>query len=213
MPSTTALLTFALAAFLIIVVPGPSVLFAIARSLTIGRRGGLVTVLGNTAGQVPLILAVAVGVGAIVAQSILLFTVVKLVGAAYLIYLGVQAIRHRAAGDAATVGGGEPAAPLRTIFWQGFIVGVTNPKSIVFFLAVLPQFVDFAAGSVPLQMIVLGSVFIAIALVSDSAWALLAGSARAWFGRSPGRLRAVRVTGGGVLIGLGATLAFAGNRA
>jgi len=213
MPTTQALLGFALASFVIIVIPGPSVLFSIARSLSMGRRSGLVTVLGNTMGQVPLIIAVAVGVGAIVAQSIVLFTVVKLIGAGYLVYLGVQAIRHR--NDHADAGGVDvlTAMPLRTVFWQGFVVGVTNPKSIVFFLAVLPQFVDYRAGAVPMQMIILGAVFILIAMLSDSVWVFIAGTARDWFARSPKRLSTMRATGGTLMVGLGAALALSGNKA
>lgn len=161
----------------------------------------------------PLILAVAFGVGALVAQSVVLFTVIKLAGAAYLVYLGVQAIRHRNQGDDSSAREVRSAAPRRTLFWQGFAVGVSNPKSIVFFIAALPQFVDFHAGGVPLQMIVLGLVFIVIALISDSAWVLLAGTARAWFARSPRRLGIVRGIGGGMLIGLGGLLALSGSRA
>lgn len=210
MPSSQALLGFALASFLIIVIPGPSVLFAVARSLSMGRRSGLVTVLGNTSAQIPLIIAVAVGLGAVVAESIALFTIVKLLGAAYLVYLGIQAIRHRNEADESS-DGVETAVPLRKVYWQGFAVGVTNPKSIVFFLAVLPQFVDYHAGAVPIQMMILGSVFVLIALVSDCVWALLAGTARNWFARSPKRLGAVRGTGGVLMIGLGTALALTGN--
>lgn len=212
MPSSQALIGFAVASFLLIVIPGPSVLFSIARSLSMGRRGVLITVLGNTMGQVPLIIAVAVGVGAIVAQSIVLFTVVKLIGAAYLVYLGVQAIRHRRDGSDPGAPAVASSMPLRTVFWQGFVVGVTNPKSIVFFLAVLPQFVDYGAGAVPVQMMILGAVFIVIAMLSDSAWVALAGTARDWFARSPRRLGAMRATGGTLMIGLGAALALAGNK-
>ena len=213
MPSPSALLAFALASLVLVVIPGPSVLFAVARTLSVGRLGGLVTVAGNTLGQVPLILAVAFGVGALVAQSVVLFTVIKLAGAVYLVYLGVQAIRHRNQGDHSSTREVRSAAPKRTVFWQGFAVGVSNPKSIVFFIAALPQFVDFHAGGVPLQMIVLGLVFIVIALISDSAWVLLAGTARAWFARSPRRLGIVRGIGGGMLIGLGGLLALSGSRA
>ncbi len=212
MPSLSAILAFSLASLILVVIPGPSVLFAVGRTLSVGRGGGLITVAGNTFGQVPLILAVAFGVGAIVAQSVVLFTIIKLAGAAYLVYLGVQAIRHRHSGsvtDGETV---QPAVPRRTLFWQGFLVGVSNPKSIVFFVAALPQFVDFHAGWVPVQMIVLGMVFIVIALISDSAWVLAAGTARAWFARSPERLGTVRGIGGGLLIGLGGVLAFSGGK-
>ncbi|MGK0720784.1 LysE family translocator [Leucobacter sp. W1478] len=213
MPTMQAVLAFALASLILVVIPGPSVLFAVARTLSVGRAGGLITVAGNTFGQFPLIFAVAFGVGAIVAQSVALFTAIKLAGAAYLIYLGVQAIRHRQGGAEATRGEVRSAAPKRTLFWQGFVVGVSNPKSIVFFIAALPQFVDFHAGSVPLQMLVLGCVFVVIALASDGVWVLIAGTARDWFADSPKRLSTMRGIGGGMLIGLGGVLALSGSKA
>lgn len=211
MPTPEALLAFTLASVLLIVVPGPSVLFVIGRSLAYGRRGGLVSVLGNELGALPLVAAVAFGLGAIVAQSILVFTIIKMLGAVYLVYLGVQAIRHRRDGGAGTSEtGGRALTPL-VMLRQGFIVGVTNPKTIVFFVAVLPQFVSFEAGAVPLQMMLLGLVFVTVAFVSDAAWALLAGTAQAWFARSPRRLSAIRATGGGLMIGLGGGLALIGS--
>jgi len=212
-PPTDSLLAFALASVVLIAVPGPSVLFVIGRSLALGRRGGLLSVLGNELGSLVPITAVAVGVGSIVAQSIALFTVVKLLGAGYLAYLGIQAIRHRREG---TDVGTDPRARVAsswTTLRQGFVVGATNPKTIVFFVAALPQFVDFHAGAVPVQMLVLGLVFALIALVCDGAWAVLAGTARAWFARSPRRLSAIRATGGGMMIGLAGTLALAQNEA
>lgn len=214
MPPLEALGTFSLVAFLLIVVPGPSVLFVIGRSLSLGRRGGLLSVLGNELGALPLVAAVALGVGAIVAESILIFTTVKLLGAAYLIYLGVQAIRHRRV-DFAAAGRGKTTT--RESGWktvgQGAIVGITNPKTIVFFVAALPQFVDFQAGSVPLQMMVLGLVFTVIAFICDAVWAVLAGTARTWFASSPQRVSRIRVAGGGMMIALGGTMALTSNKA
>lgn len=211
-PSAEALAAFALASIILIVVPGPSVLFVVGRSLSLGRRAGLLTVLGNELGVLPIIAAVAFGVGAIIAESVVLFTAIKFLGAAYLIYLGIMAIRHRHSGvnevDAPSAG---PLTAGRVLL-QGFIVGVTNPKSIIFFGAALPQFVDFHAGMVPLQMMVLGLVFAVIALVSDAVWALLAGTARAWFARSPRRIAATRTTGGVMMIGLGGALVLTGSR-
>lgn len=213
MPSTDSLLAFSLASVVLIAIPGPSVLFVIGRSLSLGRRGGLWSVVGNELGALLPAAAVALGVGSVVAQSIALFTIVKLLGAAYLGYLGIQAIRHRRAGLEILAGSPARRTSSRTMLRQGFIVGATNPKTIVFFVAALPQFVDFHAGAVPLQMLVLGLVFTAIALVFDSAWALLAGSARAWFARSPRRLSAIRATGGGMMVGLAGSLALAENKA
>jgi len=203
------LLAFALAALLLIAVPGPSVLFVVGRTLALGRRGGLLSVLGNAAGELLQIAAVALGVGVVLAQSVLLFSVVKFAGAGYLVYLGVQAIRHRSGGTTAA-GPSRPTSTFR-ILREGFIVGATNPKSIVFFVAVLPQFVDYPAGAIPLQLATLGALFLAIALVSDSGWALIAGKARRWFASSPRRIAALGSTGGVMMIGLGGTLALAGN--
>jgi threonine/homoserine/homoserine lactone efflux protein len=204
------LLAFTLAAFVLIVIPGPSVLFTIGRALALGRIGGLLSVVGNALGLLPVIGLVALGVGGIVAQSVVLFTIVKVAGAAYLIYLGVQAIRHRGRA-AAEAGGAAPRSALRQLA-EGFVVGITNPKTIAFFVAVLPQFVDLAAGAVALQMVQLGLVFFAIALISDAVWALVAAGARSWFGRSPRRISTLSATGGGMMIGLGGILLFTGNK-
>ncbi|RKR19834.1 LysE family translocator [Arthrobacter oryzae] len=204
------LLAFALAALVLIAVPGPSVLFVIGRALALGRKGGLLSVLGNAAGEVVQIAAVALGVGVVLAQSLLLFSVVKFAGAAYLVYLGIQAIRHRGSSPTAA----DPARPTSTarVLREGFIVGATNPKSIVFFVAVLPQFVDYSAGAIPVQLGTLGAAFLMIALASDSTWALAAGTARHWFARSPRRIAALSTTGGVMMIGLGGTLALTGTR-
>jgi len=202
---------FVAASVVLIVIPGPSVLFVIGRSLALGRLGGLLSVVGNALGMVPLVAAVALGVGALVAQSVVIFTIIKFAGALYLVYLGIQAIRHRA--DAAAAVNGEVATRSH---WrqlgEGFIVGVTNPKTIAFFVAVLPQFVDFTAGSIPLQLFELGVVFIVLALLCDSIWALAASAARNWFARSPKRAAHLAATGGVMMIGLGGVLAFTGNK-
>jgi threonine/homoserine/homoserine lactone efflux protein len=203
-----SLLAFALASLALIVIPGPSVLFVIGRSLALGRAGGLLSVLGNAIGMLPLVIAVALGIGAIVAQSLVVFTIIKLAGAAYLVYLGIQAIRHRRH-TAVTHEAAPPRSAWR-ILGEGFVVGLTNPKSLVFFVAVLPQFVDYRAGSIPVQMFELGVVFLMIALVFDSVWALAAGTARQWFGRSPKRVERLGATGGVLMIGLGGVLAFTG---
>jgi threonine/homoserine/homoserine lactone efflux protein len=207
MPSTGHLLAFALASFALIVVPGPSVLFVVSRAVTLGRRAGLATVVGNATGLYIQVMAVSLGVGAIVEQSIAAFTILKLAGAAYLIYLGVQAIRHcRSLAQALNVTI-EPKAT-RRILLDGFVVGISNPKAIILFAAILPQFIDRPAGHVPLQLFLLGLVSIAIALVSDGMWAVAAGTARSWLARSPRRLELLGGSGGLVMIGLGARLAF-----
>ncbi len=211
MPSTESLLAFAAMSFLLIVVPGPSVLFVIGRALAQGRRAALTTVVGNTLGAYVLVVAVALGVGAIVERSVLVFTALKLVGAAYLVYLGVKAFRARGSLAAEFAGGGAERGGLRTL-WEGFAVGVANPKTIVFFAAVLPQFVDRSAGHVAAQMLLLGLVFNLIAVVCDSIWGLTAASARTWFGRSPRRLAMVGGTGGLAMVGLGVTIAVTGRK-
>lgn len=182
----------------------------IGRSLALGWKGGVLTVLGNAAGQLVQVAAVALGVGVVVAQSVVLFSVVKLAGAAYLIYLGIKAIRHRGTLRSAER---QPADPQSwRLVGEGLVVGATNPKSVVFFAAVLPQFVDYPSGAIPFQMALLGILFLVIALVSDSLWAIAAGSARQWFARSPRRVSAVEATGGTLMIGLGGTLVLAGTR-
>jgi len=204
------LAAFVVASTVIVVIPGPSVLFVLGRSIAHGRRAGVLSVLGNTLGTVPAVLAVAFGVGALVAASAAAFTALKLAGAAYLVWLGVQAVRHRHDHTAVTT-----AAPASTgrLLGQGFVVGVTNPKTIAFFVAVLPQFVDPAAGPAWAQLLVLGVVFQLLALVCDSTWALAAGTARAWFARSPRRISTLSATGGVMMVGLGGTLALSGSKA
>ncbi len=203
------LLAFALASIVIIVIPGPGVLFVIGRSIALGRRAGILSVLGNSLGNIPAILLVAFGVGAIVASSVVAFTAIKIVGAIYLVYLGVQAIRHR---RHRAEQGRPPAASTVTLLRQGFVVGLTNPKTIAFFVAVLPQFVARDAGPVWLQLLLLGLIFQVLAVICDSTWAIAAGTARTWFGRSPRRLSALSGTGGILMIGLGGALAFTGAK-
>jgi threonine/homoserine/homoserine lactone efflux protein len=203
------LLAFLLAAVVIIVIPGPSVLFVIGRSIALGRRAGVLSVIGNALGTVPAVIAVAFGVGAIVASSVAAFTVIKLVGAAYLVWLGVQAIRHRHVRVDAP--GGERTSSTR-LLTQGFVVGMTNPKTIAFFVAVLPQFVAPEAGPIWMQLLALGLLFQVLAVVCDSLWALAAGTARAWFADSPRRMSTLAGTGGVMMIGLGGTLACAGSK-
>ena len=205
------LLTFAAAAFVLIVIPGPSVLFEISRSVALGRRAGLATVAGNALGELLQATAVAVGVGAIIQRSAPLFSVVKAIGVAYIIVLGFRAIRDRRALSDAFATAVMPRSD-RRIFLEGFVVGATNPKSLVFFAAVLPQFVVTDAGAVPLQLALLGFVFVAIALVSDSAWVVVAGTARDWFARSPRRLEMVGGAGGLMMIAVGIRLALTGRR-
>jgi len=204
------ILSFALAALVIIVVPGPSVLFAVSRGVALGRRAAVATTLGNTAGALLLAWLVSAGLGGIIATSLVAFTVVKIAGALYLVVLGWQMWRHRHALPAAVAG---EVAPLSTrrIIRDGFVVGVTNPKVVVFFGAVLPQFVDPDGAPVWMQMGVLSLVFAAIALVSDGTWGVAAGSAQRWFARRPDRLVHVGGAGGVAVMALGVKLALTGR--
>ncbi|WP_225830659.1 LysE family translocator [Streptomyces sp. NK08204] len=212
MVSTDRLSAFAALSLLLIVIPGPSVLFVIGRALAHGRRAALTTVVGNTIGAYTLVVAVALGVGSVVQRSVLVFTALKFAGAAYLVYLGVKAWRQRGSLRAAFTGSeAAPHGGLRTL-WEGFAVGVANPKTVVFFAAVLPQFVDREQGHVPGQMLLLGLVFNVIAIASDSLWGLVASAARDWFARSPRRLSVVGGVGGLTMIGLGVTVAVTGRK-
>ena len=202
------LLAFSLTALLLVLLPGPSVLFTIGRALALGRRAALLTVLGNASGMYAQVVLVSLGLGVLLEQSIVLLTIVKFVGAGFLVYLGIQAIRHRH--DAAKdVGDARPIGTVRTLL-EGAVVGVTNPKTIVFFLAILPQFVERGTSPLPLQMLVLGAIFISLGIIFDSIYALAAGAARDWFGRSPSRLSNLGVAGGVAMIGLGVGLAVTG---
>ncbi|MET8079245.1 LysE family translocator [Streptomyces sp. NPDC005303] len=154
MVSTDRVLAFAAMSLLVIVIPGPSVLFVIGRALAHGRRTAVATAIGNVLGSCPLVVAVAVGIGSLVERSAAVYLAVKLAGAAYLVLLGVQAFRHRGELKASAItspSAGPARGDLRTVL-DSALVGVTNPKGIVFFAAVLPQFVDHAAGRVPAQM-------------------------------------------------------------
>lgn len=207
---TSHLLAFTLTTVVFIAIPGPSVLFVVSRSVVHGSAAGVATVAGNTAGVFTQIVAVAFGIGPLVQRSITLFTILKLAGAAYLVFLGVQAIRHRRA-LADALGVQPERKTLARIVLDGFTVGVTNPKAIVFFAAILPQFVDRAAGHVPAQLIMLGLILAGIALLSDSTYALVAGRVRNWLASSPKRMEALGGAGGLAMIAIGTRLAFTGR--
>jgi threonine/homoserine/homoserine lactone efflux protein len=211
MISAGQVLGFTLTCLIVIAIPGPSVLFVVGRALAHGRRTALASVVGNVAGVQVVAVSVALGVGALVQQSAAVFTVVKLLGAGYLAWLGIQAIRHRhwlgEALDVAVAPRGDRRAAS-----EGFLVGVTNPKAYILFAAVLPQFANQAAGHVPVQLLLLSLVSLPVGLICDSAWGLAASGVRAWFARSPQRLALVGGLGGLAMIGLGLTLAFTGHR-
>jgi threonine/homoserine/homoserine lactone efflux protein len=212
MVSPERLAAFALASFIIIVIPGPSVLFVIGRALAHGRRTALASVAGNALGLYVVAVCIALGLGLLVESSTIVFTIVKYAGATYLVWLGVQALRHRRA--LATQLGGPGTAPHGMVrsASEGFVVGVSNPKSYIMFAAVLPQFVDRPSGHIPGQMLLLSVVPFLIALVSDSSWAVTASAVRSWFARSPRRADLVGGVGGLSMIGLGLSAAMTGRK-
>ncbi len=200
---------FALVAAVLIMIPGPSVVFTVGRALTYGRATALMTVLGNSLGLLVVLVLVSVGLGKLVASSDTAFQVLKLGGAAYLVWLGIHALRHRQPIEVH----GEAAAPMAglTALRQGFLVGFTNPKAYVIFAAVLPQFVDRDRGHGSIQMVMLGLVAFVFGLLSDSVWALMASQLRRWFNASPARGRALGTVGGVSMIGLGLAVAVTGK--
>lgn len=211
MISSGQLLGYALASFVVIVVPGPGVLFVIGRALAHGRRTAIATASGHAAGNYVVAACVAVGLGTLLQRSAQVFIAVKLAGALYLVWLGVQAIRHRR--ELADVM--SEVAPARAGWLavrDGFVVGVTNPKAYILFGAILPQFVDRAAGHVPAQMLLLALVSVSIGGISDSTWGLAASGVRAWFARSPRRFAMVGGAGGLAMIGVGVAVALTGRK-
>lgn len=210
MVSVEQVLAFGVAAFVLIAIPGPSVVFVIGRALAYGRGVALASVVGNSLGLLLVMVLVALGLGAVVAESVAVFTVLKLAGAAYLVFLGVQAIRHRR-GIHVDAESHRTPLPLARALRQGFVVGVSNPKAFMIFAAVLPQFVDRGEGHVQVQMLLLGTLAFVIGLLSDSVWAVLAARLRTWFNASPRRGEAMGAVGGVSMIGLGVGLAATGH--
>ena len=209
---THHLAAFLVTVYVVILIPGPSVIFIVSRGIALGRRAALATVLGNSAGFATLLLIVSLGLGAIIERSDAVFVTLKLIGAAYLVYLGVRNIRdRRALAGLLRVGQGTPK-PMARIIREGYVVGVTNPKGLIIFTAILPQFIDRSQGHATLQLLTLGAICIGLAMISDGAWGLGSGSARAWLGRSPRRLERLSATGGVMLVGLGIGLAATGRQ-
>ncbi len=197
------LIEYIVAAMVIILAPGPSVLFVIARAIAWGRKVAVFTVAGNVTGAFVLSSLVAFGLGPILSRSDLAYSAVQWGGGGYLVYLGINAIKARkiAAADMKSQGSVIPT------FWRsardGFWVGALNPKGLVFYAAVLPQFVDIDRGNVTGQLLLLGALFSLLAFISDGSWGLLAGTARSWLASDEKRLELLRVIGGCVMIILG----------
>jgi threonine/homoserine/homoserine lactone efflux protein len=185
-------------------------MFIVGQAFSRGRRTAAVTVFGNAVGAYLQVVLVAFGIGLLVERSLAVFDVMKLLGAAYLVCIGVRAFLRR--GSVQTDLAAESALSTPAALRQGLLIGASNPKTIVFFTALLPSFVVRGAGAVPAQLLLLGLVYVVIALMGDSAWGLAAGSVREWFGRSPRRLRVVGGAGGLAIIGVGISLAVSGRK-
>ena len=194
---------YIVAAMVIILAPGPSVLFVIARAIAWGRKTAVFTVAGNVTGAFALSTLVAVGLGPILQRSDLAYAAIQWGGSLYLMYLGVEAIRQRKIHAEDMRNQGDAAPGIARSIRDGFWVGALNPKGLVFYAAVLPQFVDRDRGNVALQLIFLGAVFSILAFISDGTWGLLAGTARQWLATDAKRLEKLRATGGTVMIVLG----------
>jgi len=209
MADSHTLVAFALTCWVFVLIPGPSVLFVISRGVALGRKAAVLTVLGNATGILGQLLLIAAGLGALLERSQTTYNVLRLAGAAYLVWLGIQALRHRRA--LSTVLDVTAVRPRGQVFREGLVVGLTNPKGFVFYTAILPQFVDPHGAPATLQLLVLGTICIAIAVCSDSMYGLLAGTARSWLAGRPHRLERLGGAGGVVMIGLGARLAVTGR--
>ena len=199
----TRITEYLIAAIIIIIAPGPSVLFVIARAVSWGRKISVLTVAGNVTGSFVLSTLVALGLGPILQRWHIAYVAVQWGGGLYLIYLGIEAIRQRAVHAADMTKQGPVAPTIKKSIRDGFWVGVLNPKAIVFFAAVLPQFVDIDGGHVTSQLIFMGLVFCVLAFISDGSWGLLAGTARAWLATDNRRLERLRGFGGTIMIILG----------
>jgi threonine/homoserine/homoserine lactone efflux protein len=212
MPDASALALFTVAAITLLVIPGPSVLYIVTRSVDQGRAAGLASVGGIHVGTLVHVAAAALGLSALLVSSATAYNAVRWLGAAYLVWLGVRRLLARDEEAAATAGPEARRHGLGRVFAQGVVVNVLNPKTALFFFAFLPQFVDVTRGSVRLQVVVFGVAFVLLGLVSDGAYALLASTGAGWLRRRPRVAKASRVVSGGVLISLGVTTALAGSR-
>ena len=198
---------FLTATLILLLTPGPAVTYIVSRSLAEGRRAGLVSTLGIACGGLVHVATAALGLSAVLASSATAFNVVKYAGAAYLLWLGAKTLLGR---DGHQPDARPGAASLSRAFWQGVAVNILNPKSALFFLAFLPQFVDPRRGPVAPQMAALGLVFTSMALCTDGTWALLAGGAGDWLKRHGGLVRSRRYVAGSVYLGLGLATALMG---
>jgi threonine/homoserine/homoserine lactone efflux protein len=197
-------------ALVLLLTPGPAVLYIVARSVNQGRVAGVVSVLGLEVGTLFHVAAAALGLSALLLSSAVAFSVVKYLGAAYLIYLGIRKLLAREEDRQEETG--RHRASLKRVFCEGVVVNVLNPKTALFFFAFLPQFISPARGNVTMQMLFLGCLFVVLATVSDGVYALLAGSVGGWLKGNRRFLRGERYFAGSVYIGLGVTTALSGSR-
>ncbi len=208
MPIPSRIWEFVATSIVIILAPGPTVLFIIARAVAWGRKTAVLTAVGGILGSFILSALIAVGLGPLLQRSTLAYAIIQWGGGLYLIYLGVDSLRHRHfhASEMIETHGREPTS-LKSM-QEGFLVGVLNPKTLVFYAAILPQFIDRKKGSITAQLLLLGALFAAMALISDVSWGLLAGTARNWLAGDTKRLIALRVVGGCVMVILGTLVIF-----
>lgn len=194
---------YLVAAMIIILAPGPSMLFVIARAIAWGRATAVATVAGNVTGAFTLSLMVAFGLGPILQRSETAFIGVQLLGGLYLIYLGIDALRHSKIHAEDMVNQGDIRPSAARSMRDGFWVGALNPKGLVFFAAILPQFIDRGSSNVTSQLVLMGATFAVLAFFSDGMWGVIAGTVREWMATSPSRLVLMRRIGGCVMITLG----------
>ena len=206
MTDPDALAVFIVASLALLIVPGPAVLYIVAQSIDGGRKAGLVAMLGIQTGGLVHVLAATVGLSAVIASSAIAFNVVRYLGAAYLIVVGILTLLRKESVEEVV----QPAPTRkRRLYVQGIVVNILNPKTALFFLAFLPQFVDEGAGHVPLQLLALGLIFVALATITDGIWAFSAGTAGDWLRRSRGFVRIRRYVSGSVFVALGVLTAVA----
>jgi threonine/homoserine/homoserine lactone efflux protein len=208
MPDLNGLGMFVFVAFALAITPGPAVLYIVTRSISQGRAAGVVSCLGVALGGMAHVLAATVGLSAALATSALAFSVVKYAGAAYLVWLGVRRLTQAPEPKVAET---REQHSLVRVFREGVIVNVLNPKTALFFLAFLPQFVTPSRGDVPIQCAALGGLFVLIALCTDTTWSLAASGAASWLRRHPAFVASERYVAGSVYLGLGLAAAVSGN--
>lgn len=211
-PSHSQLLFFISAALVLLAIPGPAVLYIVGRSIGQGRNAGFVSALGIGVGTLIHTAAAAVGLSALLVSSAAAFSVVKYLGAAYLVFLGIQRLRNKESLAAAS-DSGAPRATLARVFGQGIIVNVLNPKTALFFFAFVPQFIDPLRGHVAVQILSLGVLFACMGTTSDCIWAFFSSRVAGWLRGNPRWMRNERFVSGGILISLGLATALAGSSA